>query len=262
MPSVSRFARRPDSDEVMTAEYGTVRARYQNRGGMRRRDLVAGLSGVLMTISLFASMPHRPAAAGSGPVRLVALGDSLTAGYGLPSDAALPEQLQRKLEAKGHKVVIVNAGVSGDTASGGLERLDWSIPGDAEGAIVALGANDALRGIDPEVTRKALDAILTRLKAKGIEVLLAGMMAPRNLGEAYTKAFDAIYPELARRHGVELYPFLLEGVVGNPKLNLGDGIHPTAEGVGLIAGRMLPSVERLVAKVEAKDGRPEQRAGR
>lgn len=240
----------------MTAEYGTPPARYQNQGGVRRRDLVAGLGGVLMTISLFTSMAQGPASAAEGaPVRLVALGDSLTAGYGLPPDAALPEQLQRRLEAKGHKVVITNAGVSGDTASGGLERLDWSIPDDAEGAIVALGANDALRGIDPAVTRKALDTILTRLEAKGIEVLLAGMLAPRNLGEPYTRAFDAIYPDLARSHGVGLYPFLLEGVVGNPKLNLGDGIHPTAEGVRLIAERMLPAVERLVAKVEARAGR-------
>jgi acyl-CoA thioesterase-1 len=247
----------------MTAEYGTFQARYQNRGGLTRRDLVAGLGGVMMTISLFASMSQHPAtAAEGGPVRLVALGDSLTAGYGLPQEAALPEQLQRKLEARGHKVVIVNAGVSGDTASGGLERLDWSIPDDARGAIVALGANDALRGIDPAVTRKALDAILTRLEAKGLQVLLAGMLAPRNLGETYTRAFDAIYPDLARSHGVEFYPFLLEGVVGNPKLNLGDGIHPTAEGVGLIAERMLPAVERLVAKVEARADRAGRQAGR
>ena len=210
-----------------------------------------------MTGSLAAAV-SRPggAAEDAGPARLVALGDSLTAGYGLPAESALPAQLQRRLAALGHKVVIVNAGVSGDTVSGGLERLDWSIPGDAEGAIVALGANDALRGIDPAVPRKALDAILARLQSKGLEVLLAGMLAPRNLGEDYTRAFDAIYPELARRHGVELYPFLLEGVAGNARLNLGDGIHPTAEGVGLIADRMVPFVERLLARVAAK------RAGR
>jgi acyl-CoA thioesterase-1 len=229
-----------------------VSARHQHPGGLTRRAAMTGLGGVGMA-ALFGTQASRPAvAAGSaGPLRLVALGDSLTAGYGLPAEAALPAQLQRKLEAKGHKVVIVNAGVSGDTASGGLERLEWSIPGDAEGAIVALGANDALRGIDPAITRQALDAILTRLKAKGIAVLLAGMLAPRNLGEPFTKAFDAIYPDLARRHGVELYPFLLEGVAGNPRLNLMDGIHPTAEGVGLIAERMLPAAERLLATVEA-----------
>ncbi|ALK07837.1 Acyl-CoA thioesterase I precursor [Blastochloris viridis] len=237
----------------MTAEYGEFPRRDQNRGDSGRRGLLAGAAGVLMTISLAGSMSHVADAANEGgALRLVALGDSLTAGYGLPADAALPVQLQRRLEARGHKVVIVNAGVSGDTASGGLERLDWSIAADAEGAIVALGANDALRGIDPAVTRKALDAILSRLRAKGLEVLLAGMLAPRNLGEAYARAFDAIYPDLARQHGVEFYPFLLEGVVGVPRFNLNDGIHPTAEGVGLIADRMLPAVERLLAKVEAK----------
>ncbi|KAA5601235.1 arylesterase [Blastochloris sulfoviridis] len=213
--------------------------------------MLIGLGAAAMAALAFTPAP---AGAEDGPIRLVALGDSLTAGYGLPADAALPAQLQARLEARGHKVVIANAGVSGDTASGGLERLDWAIAGDTEGVIVALGANDALRGIDPAVTRKALDTILALLDAKGLPVLLAGMYAPRNMGESYTRTFDAIYPDLARRHGAVLYPFLLEGVAGTARLNLGDGIHPTAEGVGLVAERLVPSVEELLARIRARRG--------
>lgn len=184
------------------------------------------------------------------PLRLVALGDSLTAGYLLPSGAAFPDQLQKALQARGHAVEIANAGVSGDTATQGLERLDWSAPDGTRGVIVELGANDALRGIDPAVTRKALDIIVTRLKARGIAVMLAGMLSPRNMGSDYARAFDAIFPELAARHGVPLYPFFLDGIAGNPKLNLKDGIHPTTEGVGVIVQRILPSVEAFLATLK------------
>ena len=191
---------------------------------------------------------------GARAVRLVALGDSLTAGYGLPADAALPVQLEKLLTARGHNVVIANAGVSGDTATDGLERLDWSVGDDAEGVIVALGANDALRGIDPAVTRHALDTILSRLAARRLPVLLVGMYAPRNLGADYVQAFDRVYPELAAKFGTPLYPFLLDGVVGNPRLNLGDGVHPTAAGVAIIAEKLTPFVEQLITTITAKQG--------
>lgn len=193
-----------------------------------------------------------PAAA--EPLRIVALGDSLMAGYGLPADAAFPVRLEAALKAKGYDVRVISAGVSGDTASGGLARLDWAVPVGAQAAIVELGGNDALRGIDPKVTRDALEAIVRRLKEKRVEVLLAGMQAPRNLGAEYAAGFDAIYPDIAKKHDVLLYPFFLDGVVADPKLNLRDGIHPTAKGVDTIVARMLPAVEQLIARVRARAG--------
>lgn len=177
------------------------------------------------------------------PVKLTVLGDSLTAGYGLPPQAAFPVRLQKALASRGIAVEITNAGVSGDTASGGLDRMDWSIPPDTQAVIVELGANDALRGLDPAITRKALDTIVQRLKARGIAVFLCGMYAPRNYGPDYVKRFDAIYPDLAKAHGVPLYPFFLEGVAGQAKLNLPDGVHPTADGIDLIVKAILPAVE-------------------
>ena len=187
------------------------------------------------------------AARAAEPVRIVALGDSLTAGYGLPNQSAFATKLQAALKAKGIDATVANAGVSGDTASGGLERLDWSVPDGTDAVIVELGANDALRGIDPALTEKALDAILTKLAARRIPVLFAGMKAPPNMGADYTKAFDAIYPALAARHRVIFYPFFLDGVAADPKLNQGDGMHPSAAGVDVIVARILPSVERLIA---------------
>lgn len=192
---------------------------------------------------LFAPLAARAAE----PVRIVALGDSLTAGYGLPNQSAFATKLQAALKAKGIDATVANAGVSGDTASGGLERLDWSVPDGTDAVIVELGANDALRGIDPALTEKALDAILTKLAARRIPVLFAGMKAPPNMGADYTKAFDAIYPALAARHRVIFYPFFLDGVAADPKLNQGDGMHPSAAGVDVIVARILPSVERLIA---------------
>ena len=182
------------------------------------------------------------------PVRLVALGDSLTAGYGIAAADAFPVKLQRALTAKGLAVEVANAGVSGDTASGGLSRLDWSVPDGTQGVIVELGANDALRGIDPAVTRKALADILARLKARGIPVLLAGMRAPPNLGPDFAAKFDPIFAELAREYDAILYPFFLEGVAADRALNQGDGIHPTAAGVDAIVSGILPKVEELIAK--------------
>jgi acyl-CoA thioesterase-1 len=185
-------------------------------------------------------------------VKLIAFGDSLTAGYGVAADEAFPAKLQRALRDKGYAVDVVNAGVSGDTTSGGLDRLDWSIPDGADAAIVELGANDALRGLDPAVTRKALDQILSRLQAKGIKVLLAGMRAPPNMGAEYTARFDAIFPELAKAHGVALYPFFLEGIAGERALNQSDGLHPLPAGVDIIVRHILPDVEALLGALPAK----------
>lgn len=185
-----------------------------------------------------------PAAA--QPVRLVAFGDSLTAGYGLDTSQAFPAVLERGLTDKGLEVTIANAGVSGDTAAAGLARLDWSVPEGTQGVILALGANDALRGLPPEQARQSLSAILARLKERNIPVLLIGMYAPRNLGQAYYEAFDGMYPELASEYGVDLYPFFLDGVVGETKLNLQDGIHPNAEGVKIMVERILPTAETFV----------------
>ncbi|MEN5084648.1 arylesterase [Bosea sp. TWI1241] len=208
---------------------------------------------LLAFVALAVTLPAAaPAWAEERPVKLVALGDSLTAGYNLPASAAFPEVLQGLLRAKGLPVEIVNAGVSGDTAQGGLERLDWSVPDGTDGVILELGANDALRGLDPAVTEQALDAIVTRLKQRGIAVMLAGMYAPRNLGEDYVKRFDAIYPRLAETHGLTLYPFFLDGIAGDRLLNQPDMLHPTAEGVRVIAQRILPTVERFVASLRQR----------
>ena len=189
---------------------------------------------------------------GQRRLKLVAFGDSLTAGYNLPARDGFPAQLERMLREKGHDVAVVNAGVSGDTTAAGLARFDWSLPDDADGVILELGANDALRGLDPKAAEQALDAMLQRLAARHIPALLAGMYAPRNLGPDYVAAFDGIYPRLARKHGVLLYPFFLEGMMGNPALEIGDGLHPNAAGVAVIAGNILPSVEALIARIGAR----------
>jgi acyl-CoA thioesterase-1 len=192
-----------------------------------------------------------PGRTAAEPLRIVALGDSLMAGYGLAEKEGFPAKLQAALRAKGHDVEVINAGVSGDTASGGLARLDWSVPKDAAAVILELGANDALRAVNPAETRKALDEALRRLRERKLEVLLAGMLAPPNMGAEYGTAFDLIYPELARKHGVLLYPFFLDGVAAVEKLNQRDGIHPTAAGIDVIVERILPSVEKLIAQTRA-----------
>jgi acyl-CoA thioesterase-1 len=179
-------------------------------------------------------------------VKLAVLGDSLTAGYGLPASAAFPVRLQKALAGKGIATEIHNAGVSGDTTTGGLARLEWSIPPGTEAVIVELGANDALRGVDPAVARAALNDILTKLKARNIAVLLCGMYAPPNYGADYTAKFNAIYPELAKAHNVPLYPFFLDGVATVAKLTQPDGLHPTAEGVDAVVERILPTVEAFL----------------
>ena len=206
----------------------------------------------LVMIALMSSLP---AGAQTGkPVRIVVLGDSLTAGLGLPAQSTFPVKLQSSLKNKGIDVEISNAGVSGDTSSGGRDRLDWSVPDGTDAVILELGANDALRGIDPKLTRDALEDILKRLKARNIAVLLCGMLAPPNYGADYAARFNAIYPGLAKQYGVPLYPFFLDGVAAEATLNQADGMHPTAQGVDVIVSRILPSVEALLATIKAKGG--------
>jgi acyl-CoA thioesterase-1 len=207
--------------------------------------IAAGVAAMAMV-----SAAAQPGSAGR-PMKIVALGDSLTAGLGLPADATFPARLQRALTGKGIAVDVVNAGVSGDTTADGLARLDWSVPDDTDAVILELGANDALRGIDPTHTRENLDQMLRRLAARHIPVLLAGMRAPPNMGADYVKAFDPIYPALAASNRVVFYPFFLDGVAAERSLNQEDGIHPTAAGVEVLVARMLPTVEQLVARARA-----------
>lgn len=188
-----------------------------------------------------------PSLSVAAPAKTVlALGDSLTAGYGLPSEDAFPAQLERALAAKGIAAKVVNGGVSGDTSAGGKARLDWALADKPDVAIVALGANDALRGLDPAQTEANLDVILARLKAEGVRALLVGMLAPPNLGADYGTAFRAVYTRLAETHRVPLYPFFLEGVAADPALNQGDGIHPNAKGVAVMVERILPWVTAVL----------------
>jgi acyl-CoA thioesterase-1 len=208
-------------------------------------------AAVTMLCAIGMALAAHSSRAAERPVNIVAFGDSLTAGYGLPANEAFPAQLQRALDAKGLPVNVVNAGVSGDTATGGLSRLDWSVPDGTDAVILELGANDALRGFDPGVTRKALDTMLRRLKERKISVLLCGMVAPPNLGAEYGRAFNSIYPDLAAQTGAILYPFFLTGVAADPKLNQRDGLHPTAAGVAVIVDRILPQVEQLIARAKA-----------
>ena len=191
-------------------------------------------------------------AAEAKPIKMVVLGDSLSAGLGLSASAAFPERLQKALKSKGIDADIINAGVSGDTSSGGRDRLEWSVPEGTRAVLVELGANDALRGIDPAVTRAALADILTRLKARNISVLLCGMLAPPNYGTDYSARFNEVYPDLAKSFGVPLYPFFLEGVATEARLNQRDGIHPTAEGVDVIVKNILPTVEAFLGTISGQ----------
>ncbi|HEX3215910.1 MAG TPA: arylesterase [Aestuariivirgaceae bacterium] len=200
---------------------------------------------LLLTLAMLflAVLPVRAA-----PLSIVALGDSLTAGYGLAAGEDFATRLEAALVASGIDASVANAGVSGDTASAGAARVDWAVPDGAALVIVELGANDALRGIDPAVTRKALSDLLARLGARNLRALLVGMRAPPNMGEDYVRSFDAIYPDLAREHAVPLYPFFLDGVAGAANLNQPDGMHPTAAGVEEIVRRILPVVIAALGK--------------
>lgn len=182
-------------------------------------------------------------------IALVGFGDSLMAGYQLPQEDALPVRLEKALVAEGEDVTVANAGVSGDTTAAGLARVDWSVPDGTKGVILELGANDALRGIPPEETEKNLDAIIGRLKDRGIAVLLVGMLAPPNMGADYGERFNSIYPKLAQKHGVAVYPFILDGVVTRSELQLEDGMHPNAKGIAVMVERMTPVVRDFVKSI-------------
>jgi acyl-CoA thioesterase I len=206
------------------------------------------VQALALTAALLAALA---APASARTLRLVVLGDSLTAGLGVPLGKAFPDQLQAALKAKGFDVDVVNAGVSGDTAEDGLARYDWSVPADANALIVELGANDMLRGLPPEQTKKALTAILDKARSAHLPALIAGMRAAPNLGADYDRAFDAIYPAVAEASGAILYPSFLDGVAGDAKLNQPDGMHPTAAGAAVIVERILPSVENLLRRAKS-----------
>jgi acyl-CoA thioesterase-1 len=201
---------------------------------------------LVQALALAAVLASTLHAAAARTLRLVALGDSLTAGFGLAPGKAFPDRLEAALRAKGWDVKAINAGVSGDTAADGLARYEWAVPQDADVLIVELGANDMLRGQKPEATKATLAAILEKARAAHLPTLLAGMRGAPNLGAEYDRDFDAIYPALAKTYDVPLYPFFLDGVAGDPKLNQTDGLHPTAEGVEVIVQKILPSVEALL----------------
>jgi acyl-CoA thioesterase-1 len=197
---------------------------------------------MLVIATLFAT----PAPSLAAPLRLMALGDSLTAGFGLPADQGFTVKLQAALRAKGFDVTVLNAGVSGDTSAGGLARLDWALADKPDAALLELGANDMLRGLDPGAAKENLSKILTRLQSDHIKTLLCGMMSVDNWGPDYTKNFDAIYPALAQQYHLALYPFFLDGVALNPSLIQADGLHPNAAGVDVIVARILPAVTTLL----------------
>ena len=206
---------------------------------------------MLKLFTALALLALTAAGAAAAPVTILALGDSLTAGLGVGPAEAFPVRLEAALKAKGHDVKVINAGVSGDTAADGAARLDWALAEPVNAVIVELGANDALRGLPVAQAEQALDRLLAALAAKKLPVLLAGMRAPPNMGPEYQAAFDGMYVRLAAKHGVLLYPFFLDGVAADPKLNQGDGMHPSPAGVDVIVARMLPSVEQLLGKAAA-----------
>jgi acyl-CoA thioesterase I len=228
---------------------GSTRPRVRSYGGRRAFYQIAALCSLASIAALTATAQITHA---ETPIHVVALGDSLTAGYGLPAKDGFVPRLEAALAAQGVSVVIANAGVSGDTASDGLARLDWSVPQWADAVIVEFGANDMLRGIDPQVTREALDAILARLAKRHMTVLLCGMKAAPNLGADYGLTFESIYPELAAKYGAVLYPFFLDGVAADRALVQPDGLHPNAAGVDVIVQRILPKAKELIARVRAQ----------
>lgn len=228
-------------------------ARFQSGPSASRALAQMGVWLAIVNLALgFAMTSARAAGPETRPLELVAFGDSLTAGYMLSPIEAFPVQLEKALRARGHSVTVANAGVSGDTTSGGAARIDWAVPDTADGVILELGANDALRGIDPATARANLDRILGELGRRGIPVLIAGMRAPRNWGDDYARTFDAMYAELAQKHGALLYPFFLDGVALDPALNLGDGLHPNAKGVTRIVESILPAAEQLIERARAR----------
>ncbi len=221
-----------------------IRSRRSPRpyGEVRRVALSVGLMLALAACGA--------ASATAKPVRLLAFGDSLTAGYGLPPGQGFVPKLEAALRKQGHDVTVVDGGVSGDTTSGGLARLDWTLGDGADAVILELGANDMLRGVDPKIPDANLDTMLAAFRDKHIPVLLAGMHTTPSMGREYSDKFDAIYPTLARRYHVALYPFFLDGIVGDQALHLSDGLHPNAAGVDVIVAKILPSVDDLLKRVK------------
>jgi len=227
--------------------YADQRSVKNGARSRRRKPFLASLA-----ISCAAGWLLLAPQAKADPVRIVAFGDSLTAGYGVAPQDAFPSKLAAALRTKGYDVAIANAGVSGDTTSAALARLDWSVPADTQAVILEFGANDAFRGVIPSIVSQNLDEIIRRLKARGIEVLLAGMYAPRNLGADYVAAFDGIYPALAKKYGLIFVPFFLKGIFGVDGLVQADGLHPTAAGVDTVVKTILPSVEALIQRVRTR----------
>ncbi len=222
--------------------------------GRRKPPSAYGLRTWCVNVVAALGLLAGTAAGAAEPLRILALGDSLTAGYGLKNRDSFPVQLQQALAAAGVSAQVINGGVSGDTSAGGLARLDWALADRPHLVIVEFGANDALRGVDPASTAANLDAILTRLKSDGRGILLAGMWAPPNLGADYANAFNAMFPTLAERHGVALYPFFLDGVAADRGLNQHDGVHPNAAGVRVIVQRILPYVLRAIGELPTAEG--------
>src|SRR6478752_4278364 len=232
----------------MARSYGTFAAGVERQVRSFAHMLVLGM----LLMAAETAFAQTSVARETKPIKMVVLGDSLSAGLGLSASSAFPARLQKSLKNNGIAVDMINAGVSGDTTSGGRDRLDWSVPEGTQAVIVELGANDALRGVDPKVTRAALTDILTRLKARKIAVLLCGMYAPPNYGADYSARFNAIYPDLAKEFGVPLYPFFLEGVATEAKLNQPDGLHPTADGIDVIVKNILPTVEAFLGAISGQ----------
>lgn len=239
-----RFESRCRSRHARQQPYGENIMKFKHR-------LARAFAGLILAATF---ITDTGAGASASQITLVALGDSLTAGYGLANEEVFPVRLEKALRARGHDVRVHNAGVSGDTSSGALSRLDWALPAEADAVIVELGANDALRGTDPETTRRDLSRILQKLEERDLPVLLAGMLAPPNMGSEYADDFNGIYPELAQRHDAILYPFFLDGVAADMSLNQGDGMHPNARGVDVIVERIMPFAEQLIARVKSGGG--------
>ena len=218
-------------------------------GYVRKAANVNAAAAILLALLWFA-----PAATASPPLRLLVLGDSLTAGYGLTAEDGFTAQLQAALKDAGRDVVVLNAGVSGDTTAGGRARIGWALGDKPDAVIVELGANDGLRGLDPKATFDNLDAIIADIRRAGLPVLLTGMLAPPNLGRDYADDFNAVFPRLAEQHDVLFYPFFLAGVAAKPDLNQDDGIHPNPKGVRAVVDRILPYVLDLLARAKTKAG--------
>jgi acyl-CoA thioesterase I len=245
-PTNAASARRSEQRMNVAAEQPRRNARPRHAGASQRAYGAWRRIINLVMVSLVFLMIAPAGGRADRPLKLLALGDSLTAGYGLPSDESFTARLQAALKADGMNVMVINGGVSGDTSAGGLARLDWLLADKPDFALIELGANDGLRGLDPQITYDNIDAVLTRLNQRRVPALLTGMYAPPNLGREYGEQFNNVFPRLAEKHGVLLYPFFLDGVAAETTLNQADGIHPNAKGVAVVVERILPYVKKLI----------------